>query len=296
MRVPVPSSVDRSAPFQLHCWLSHTSNGSPSTAQVRPELAEAGRETVAQERQKIGSAQGIGAEEIFSSTKHILGSLQKGHKSRGQNPACVCSLCFWNNPLEINRVSHLSPSVLHLVAWQMPNHHTLYGKTQNKIQSLISPLVLFRNVPQSLALFMPQACVEAQEELGTDLLSAGFSHQDQRRGGQGTGCIWWSSFMFMQTRWVRLVIICCWHPSAAKKPLLTSQSWCSRHCSLYSQRQSQPGQEMGREMGVALLKVTEHIGLHLELPRGSSKLIKQPLILLLSLSSSLLMRMWATAS
>lgn len=69
----------------------------------------------------------------------------------------------------------------------MPNHHTLYGKTQNKIQSLISPLVLFRNIPQSLGLLMPQTGVEVQRGTcpKTDLLSGGFPQQGPEKGWLG---------------------------------------------------------------------------------------------------------------
>lgn len=69
----------------------------------------------------------------------------------------------------------------------MPNHHTLYGKTQNKIQSLISPLVLFRNIPQSLGLFTPQTGVEVQGGPcpRTDLLSGGSPQQSPEKGWPG---------------------------------------------------------------------------------------------------------------
>lgn len=60
----------------------------------------------------------------------------------------------------------------------MPNHHTPDGKTQNKTQSLIFPLVLSSSVSRSPALPVPQACVEAPGGSCTGTgrcLSAGFA-------------------------------------------------------------------------------------------------------------------------
>lgn len=79
VRVSVPSGCGCRAggspsPSQPHCWGGGTPSGSPGTAQARPEMVEAGRGAAAQEGQEMGGAQGTGAEELFTSTKHILGS------------------------------------------------------------------------------------------------------------------------------------------------------------------------------------------------------------------------------
>lgn len=63
----------------------------------------------------------------------------------------------------------------------------------------------------------------------------------------------------MQTPWLRLVIICCWHPSAAEKPPPTSQSCGSRRCRLVQPETVMARQEVGREKGTALLNITEQI-------------------------------------
>lgn len=70
----------------------------------------------------------------------------------------------------------------------MPNHHTLYGKTQNKIQNLLSHVVLFRNVPWSPALFAPWPCVEAPGGTCSRGRSATsrVSQQGQKGGGRST--------------------------------------------------------------------------------------------------------------
>lgn len=132
---------------------------------------------------------------------------------------------------------------------------------------------------------------------GTALLSPG-SHRRPRESVQGTDCLWWSSFVFMQTRWLQLVIICCWHPSAAKKPQPTSLSCCSRRCRFVQPEAVPARQEVGTEKGTALLKVTEQKeNQHPEPCKGSRQFVEQPLIPVLSqnLSRPNLLRMWATA-
>jgi len=70
-----------------------TPSGPPGTAQVRPEMVEAGKGAAAQGGQKIGGAQGTGAEELFTSAKHVLGSAcRKGIRAGVESRMCLFSV------------------------------------------------------------------------------------------------------------------------------------------------------------------------------------------------------------
>lgn len=160
----------------------------PGTAQVRPEVVEAGRGAAVQEGQEIRGAQGTRAEELFTSTKHILGSACGKDVRAGARIQHAFVLCVSEIIPRRSMGFHIFPH-LFLICSLDRCQTTIPRMEKHKTKYKALYLLWFYSETFTRAWLCscPRRVWRPREEpaRGTDLLSAGFSQQGPENGWAG---------------------------------------------------------------------------------------------------------------
>lgn len=163
----------------------------PGTAQVRPEVVEAGRGAAVQEGQEIRGAQGTRAEELFTSTKHILGSACGKDVRAGARIQHAFVLCVSEIIPRRSMGFHIFPH-LFLICSLDRCQTTIPRMEKHKTKYKALYLLWFYSETFTRAWLCscPSVCRGPGRNLheGQIRCQQGFHSKAQRTGGQGTDC------------------------------------------------------------------------------------------------------------